>query len=84
MNWQQLYNALLDGETVKVKFSDAKQKSSCRAILSRMRKEGYATLVLLDMDETKLEIKRLDDEGTHSIRFAPKEQRSVPFQIVED
>lgn len=83
MNWQQLYNALLDGETVKVKFSDQKQKSSCRTILSRMRKDGYATLVLLDMDDTKLEIKKIDNEGTHSIRFAPKETKNVPFQIVE-
>lgn len=82
MNWQQLYNMLLDGETVTVIFASDAQRNSCRAILSRMRKEGRDTLLFLDMENTKLEMKKLDDAGKYSIRFAPKDNRSVPFQII--
>lgn len=84
MNWQALYSRLLDGETVTVIFASDAQRAVCRTHLSRLRKQGAALLVLMDMEDTKLEIKKLDDSGKHSIRFAPREVKHVPFTIVED
>lgn len=84
MNWQSLYSKLLDGETVTVVFSSEGQKATCRTHLSRLRKSGAALLALMDMENTKLEIKKLDANGKHSIRFAPIETKHVPFTILED
>lgn len=84
MDWQQLYTKLLEGETVTVRFDSDARRNLCRTYLSKLRREGSDLLVLMDMQDTKLEMRKLDDEGKYSIRFAPKDVKRVPFQIIED
>lgn len=82
MNWQQLFLTLLDGEKLTVRFESDSQRNTCRTYLSKIRRDSKDLMTLMDMDETKLEMKKLDNDGKYSLQFVPQEVRKVPFQII--